>query len=366
MRILHYHTSTADAMIADYVSTLCANMASLCQTDTATDAVTARQKLHSQHFDILHMHSCWDNDSARVASSALKAGVRLVITPHGQLEPWVQHNNYWREKLPKRLLYQRRIIRRAYAVIIQGRMEEECMRQLGWNSRMVVVRNSLVTSSITPAEMSRQTRLVYQRVMDSDTLQLMTDSTKSTLRQLLKIGVTGDERWLCGDPCIRITDDSQWRYLFCYARQEQVMDVVKRGIHVLNLSSPDIDVSNAPCFMPDGYEPSKTIESVIGNSFASENDRLLATFRHLYRLVIRHQLTLAHLVELDRELRYHDADEMRLNETLQERHLYKLTARVMQLMADLTGFDEGYMPMPPLDDRITRKIRKQIDNHLTI
>ncbi len=38
----------------------------------------------------------------------------------------------------------------------------------------------------------------------------------------------------------------------------------------------------------------------------------------------------------------------------------------MQLTYDLTGLDEGHMPMPPLDDRLTRHMRKHIDNHLKI
>lgn len=38
----------------------------------------------------------------------------------------------------------------------------------------------------------------------------------------------------------------------------------------------------------------------------------------------------------------------------------------MQLLADNTGFDEGFMPFPPLDDRITTKTEKQIYNHLKI
>jgi len=38
----------------------------------------------------------------------------------------------------------------------------------------------------------------------------------------------------------------------------------------------------------------------------------------------------------------------------------------MQLIHDFTGLTEGFMPVPPLNDRITKKWHKLIENHLTI
>jgi len=38
----------------------------------------------------------------------------------------------------------------------------------------------------------------------------------------------------------------------------------------------------------------------------------------------------------------------------------------MQLMNDFTGLTEGFMPVQPLNDRITKKWYEQIENHLTI
>ena len=109
-----------------------------------------------------------------------------------------------------------------------------------------------------------------------------------------------------------------------------------------------------------------SIESVIGISFVSENERLLATFKHLRKLVLRRQLTIMHLIELDKELRQHDCEEDKLCEKLGEHNLQKLAGRLMQVMQDLTGFTEGFMPVPPLDDRITKRIRQQVENHLKI
>ena len=38
----------------------------------------------------------------------------------------------------------------------------------------------------------------------------------------------------------------------------------------------------------------------------------------------------------------------------------------MQLAHDFTGLDEGLMPMPMLEDRQTKILKKNIENHLKI
>lgn len=365
MRILHYYASNAPEGVIAYVKTLCEEMGNDAENESVSTLQEALQSLRDRHYDLLHIHSCWQYAANRIARIALQLGTRLIVTPHGQLEPWIMKQRYWKEKLPKQLLFQRKLVQQAYAVIVQGKMEEECLRKLSWNSRTVIIRNSLITNTTTAKLMAQQLWKVYRKIMDSNTWELMTDGTKTTLRQLLKVGVTGDVRWL-GESYVTITDNSQWRMLYCFVHHEQVAETVRRGLQTLHIDAPDFDIQQMPCFMPDGYEPSKTIEEAIGMQYATENDRLMATFRHLRRLTMHHRLTLSHLVELDRELRNHDTAEDQLCDALKERRLYIFARRIMQLTYDLTGLDEGHMPMPPLDDRLTRHMRKYIDNHLKI
>jgi len=287
-----------------------------------------------------------------------------VVTPHGQLEPWVQEENYWKEKLPKRVLFQQSVIRRAYAVIIQGNMERECMDRLGWNSRCVVIRNAVITHSITPSEMAAKTFALYRKIADSNPIALMEQETVTALRNFLKAGITGDVRWL--DDHTGIHDAAEWRKTLCYAHQEHITEVVRRGIRVMGLEAPDLDVEQIPYFLPDGYQEAESIQKTVGNQFASENDRLLATFRYLRRLAAGRQLRIAHLVELDRELRQYGCEEDALAEELTEHKLLKLARRMMALMAEKTGLTEGFMPVALLDDRTTRTLSKRITNNLKI
>lgn len=371
MRILHYYPKD-DQLVSLHVDMLCHSMGLEAENHTATEADKARTLLRGGNYDVLHLHGCWRNSLRTIAGMARKQGTRLVVTPHGGLEPWVMDERRWKEKLPKRVLYQRDIVRSAYAVIVQGKMELQGMEQLGWNPRTVTIRNSAVTSSITPKEMARQTFAVYRKVMDSNTLELMTEDTVSTLHDILKAGITGDSRWVTDSPGTphstgrrQLTADD-WRQVYCYAHQEALTDTLERGIRVLRLQAPDIDPDKLGHFLPTGYTAAESIAHETGDMFASENDRLMATFRVVRRLALTRRLSMHHLVELDRELRQYYCEEDKLCEELREHHLYKLAARTMALMQQLTGLDEGFMPMPPLNDRLTRQMCRQTTERLKI
>ena len=335
--------------------------------DTYQNHVEAMKLLSAGHYDVLHVYGCWHLGAWRMTRLAFKKGTRLVLSPEGQLEPWVMNSHYWKEKLPKLVLFQKWMVERAYAVIIQGKMEEECLKQLGWNPRLVIIRNPLYTNTITTQEAQRQKDVIYRQVMNSNPLQLMTANTRKTLRDIIKAGITRDERWV-GNDCMDITEQDQWHHVLCYAWQEQISEVVARGISILRMTPPDIEaeIKQSMCFVPEGYETPQSIESVIGMQFATENERLIATFRHLRRLVQQDKLAIRHLIELDNELRYHQTEEDRLCEALQEKGLYKVAARLMHVTHELTGLDEGLMPIPALNDYQARKIKRQIDNHLKI
>ncbi len=379
MRILHYYDK-ADEMVSQHVKMLTDNMGLEAESYAATEPEQARTLLKGGHLDILHLHGCWRNSSWNIVKIAFKQGARLIVTPHGQLEPWVQEEKRWKEKLPKRLLYQQTIIQRAYALLIQGSMEQECMQRLGWNSRTVIIRNAVITHSTTPAEMAKKTFAVYRKVLDSNPLQLMADETTRLLYDLLCVGITGDKRWLSATSFLPSTSplaitsttaptklsSDQWRLLLCYAHQEQISDTIRKGIRVLGLDAPDIDATQIDFYVPDGFQYAEGINNTIGYEFVTENDRLMATFRYLHRVYSSDKLAVKHLVELSRELHEHGCDEETLSDDLKERRLWKFAARLMQLMHDVTGLPEGFMPIPPLLDRVTRNMRKKIDNHLKV
>ena len=329
MKVLHLYPAT-DPLIAKHVS-IFGN-----EPDNAEP-------------DIVHVHGCWQYAIVRQAMQARRRGARIVFTPHGGLEPWVISERRLSEKLCKTLLWQRRMVECAYAVIAQGNMEAEALRQLGWNPRIEIIRNAVITNSITSEAMVQHTREVYCKVMDSNTVELMNDDARRLLAMLLKAGITGDKRWVAGQP--PDVEETEWRRLLIYADHENVRTVVDAGCHVLGVKPPYIETGKIKSYLPTAYGLPKVEAHDVAGITAEMHKK---------------PLTLKHFVELDRALRYTDVDDDWLCDALAESHQQKYFRRLLQVLTEQTGLDEGFWPAEPINDRQTRTIRNLLNNHLRI
>jgi hypothetical protein len=299
--------------------------------------------------DIVHVHGCWQYHIVRQAIAAHRQGARIVFTPHGGLEPWIINERRLSEKLAKTLLWQRRMVDYSYVVIVHGNMEAEAMRDLGWNPRIEVIRNAVVTNSITPEAMLQHTQEVYRKVMDSNTLELMAPETRLLMKLLLKAGITGDKRWVTEQP--PVVDEQEWRRMLIYANHEHVRTIVDTGTRILGIHHPYIETENIKSYLPTNYAlPKVEARNVVG----------------IVGEMHRGPLTLRHFVELDRALRRDDVDDERLKDAFEENRQLKYFRRLLQVLTEVTGLDEGFLPSIPVNDRQTQAIRNQLTKHLRI
>jgi hypothetical protein len=205
--------------------------------------------------------------------------------------------------------------------------------------------------------MCTATFAVYQKVMDSNTLELMDEPTGRMLRAIIKVGIMGDRRWTVVLP----SEEVNWRHLLLYAEHENIRNYVDYGISILGLSVPAIDTSRIAAYFPDKYETPRPIREKVGEYTGNETDYLVRIIHQ-----IRQQPLLLHLIELTRELYRDTVDDEQLAERLEEKKLTAFTQSLMQVLDEQTALDEGYMPLQPADTRLTRQIRQQLDNHLNI
>lgn len=364
MKILHFYHKH-DALVAQYVATLSRAMAGYADVKQCHTVGCCHKELAAMHPDIVHIHGCWHFSSAIVAHMARKSGARVVLSPHGQLEPWVIRQRYLGEKLPKMIFFQRSVVKKAYALITMGRMEEGCLQRLRWNSRRETVLNSLVTDTTTAEEMGSKVYAVYRKVLDSNLWPLMADDTLKAMRGVVKAGQTGDHRWLADDEyeaCKHI-DDEELRKVLLYAHQENLSSEVKRGISVLGLDRLGIDAANVPFYYPAGHQAPPPLAT---NDSQTDEERLLAMLVSMRKFLRHHRLAMCHVVALAGALRNSHADEDKLVKMLVERHLMKFAKTIMQVLADLTGLEEGFMPVPAREGRKAYNIEDIITNNLTI
>ena len=352
MKVLYLYTRH-DEIIPQHVSMLAECLRQSAEIRVADSLGAFRKELQQQLPHIIHCHGLPSVTTARAIISALNRGARLVITPHGQLEPWADD----RQRNPAAVYWQKELVRRAYTVILLGRIERTNFEQSRLNHRIREIHNAVITNTISPHAMSADTLAVYQKVLDSDTFVLMDQPTRNMLRTVIKVGILGDPRWAP----VRPSGTIDWRQILLYADNENIRRYVDYGINQLRCSLPPIDTSRIAFFLPDGYTAPVSVSEIVGEYQGKETEYILRIISQ-----IREQPILLHLIELTRELYRDTVDDEQLAEALRDKGLAPFSRALMQVLSETTGLDEGYMPLPPADNSLTQQIRRQLTNHLKI
>lgn len=352
MKVLYLYPKS-NQLISQHVSMLTERLQQSVETHIADSVGALRKALQEQIPDIIHCHGLPSVSAARAVITALNRGARLVLTLHGQLEPWADD----RQRNIAAIYWQKEFVHKAYAVILLGRLERNNFVQIGWNTRIEEIHNAVTTNTISPQDMSTNTFAIYQKVLDSDTLALMDEPTEHMLRAIIKVGIMGDRRWAPILPSGSIG----WRQLLLYAGHENIRNYVDYGISLLGCSVPAIDTSRIAAYFPEGFTIPRPVRETVGEYQGKETEYLVRIISQ-----IRQQPLLLNLVELTRELYRDTVDDELLSEALEEKGLTAFTSSLMQVLSEQTGLDEGYMPLPPADNRLTKQIRLQLTNHLKI
>ena len=99
--------------------------------------------------DLVHVNCCWMPACAFVQQMAQKRNIKVVLTPHGMLEPWIIKRHYWTRKLPALLLYQKAAIQNADCLQATAESEKQNLLKLGYNSNIKIVKLGIDAESIT-------------------------------------------------------------------------------------------------------------------------------------------------------------------------------------------------------------------------
>jgi len=358
MKVLHIYPKT-DEMVAQHVAQLMEGMQLSAEVQAVSNLADFKSVCKTFKPDIVHCHGCWQYNIVNAGNYARKQGARIVLTPHGELEPWVLEEKPLQEKFHKTALWQKPFVEKAFALISFGKMEQQYLTQLKWNPRIEVIHNAVITNSTTREKMCSQTFAVYQKVLDSNVLEQMDDDTQQLMATIIKAGSLGDRRWISSNT--QHPSPIDWRRMLIYAEHQNIRNYIDYGINILGLSAISLDTAQLPAYFPESYQRPQSIKNLVGEYKGNETDYLLRMIRQIEK-----QPLLLHLIEFTRELYRDTVNDDELQEALEEKGLTKFAGRLMQVLQELTLLDEGYMPVDPIDDRGTQKIRDIITNHLKI
>ena len=345
-------------LIAQHVELLAEGLRQSANVKIADNNKSYYQQARDMDADIIHVHGICTMQQTKAMRCATKMGIRYVITLHGQLEPWAVEFQRANQRIGI-LLAQKDYIEKAYAVITFGKLETTSFQKLGWNPRIEEIHNAVYTNTTTPAEMAAKTFALYQKVQDSNTREKMDSYTLDALRVIVKASIMGDKRWVENEPIDpRLIN---WRHLLLYAEHENIANYTDYGIRVLGLSTPLIDTQKIASYYPKNYTRPKPVKELVGDYQGDETDFLMRIIRQLIK-----SPTLLGCIELTRELYRDNVNDDLLAEKLEDAGLTKSAARLIQVLNEELLLDEGFMPIDPLDDKQTDKLRNNLKNHLKI
>lgn len=307
--------------------------------------------------DIVHVHGCWSSETARIVCLSTRRGFRTVLSPHGGLEPWIFRQQMWKEKIPKTVAYQWLAVRRAFVIHVSGAIEHENMKSLGWNKRITIVKNPLVTSEINTKEMASEMLCLYQKVLDTDVFRLMDKNIHQAFSLILHAGISGEK-----SNSVPGIGEKGWRQLLIFAKTENVYELFLKGCNVQQMSLPDLNTNKIETFSvrkgdADGFKKNVSLT----------NEQNIAELIHRIRKnVLRQRIRLNILCQLAVMLRNTEYDEDVLRQALKAKNLTKFTGRIEQILNEWIGLEEGFMPVESINDVFTKKIKNIITNDLTI
>ena len=99
--------------------------------------------------DIVHINCCWMPGCALTQKWAQQSCYKVVLTPHGMLEPWIMARHYWTKKVPALLLYQKAAVKNADCLHATALSEKENLLKLGYNKRIEIIPNGIDVDNIT-------------------------------------------------------------------------------------------------------------------------------------------------------------------------------------------------------------------------
>lgn len=357
MNVLHIYPRSNE-LIQRHVQLLVEGLRQSANVQVADNKKSLYQQARDFEADIIHVHGVNQMLQFKALRCAQKMNIRCVVTLHGQMQPFAFSAMSKAERI-NLLLVQREYVQNVYAVITLGKLETSNFTKYGFNPRIEEIHNSVYTNTITPAEMAAQTFAVYQKVMDSNTREKMDSHTLSALKVIIKTSIMGDKRWVENEPLDpRLIN---WRHLLLYAEHENIVNYTDYGIRLLGLSAPLFDTQKVAAYFPKNYVRPKPIKEIVGDYQGDETDFLMRIIRQLLKAP-----TLLGCIELTRELYRDNVNDDLLAEKLEDAGLTKSAARLIQVLNEELLLDEGFMPIDPLDDKQTDKLRNNLKNHLKI
>lgn len=332
-------------------------------------------------YHIVHVFGSWNKTGIHFLGKAKKLHVPTVFTPLGGLQPWIIKKH----KTARLFAQQQKVAQQASAIHVCGKLEYETFLKLGWNNKVTIIKNPVLTSQVSFHEMAQQMATLYQKVLDSNARLLLSEQSCSIIGQLLALGIDKEilnDHELCTEIKQQIENipTVEWRKIFIYTNDEFIDLPVKIGLQRLQYMPPHIVVEEIDRFSDghqynegdlksdDTYSRNILLRNKISDAIASKEKkerRLMMQLLNLRYEIERHKAPLLHLANIYQSCRYDEMDEDRLKEMARDIGINDFAERLMTVLEEVLGLREGFMPFNQKDDRQAEALTKAITKYNT-
>lgn len=372
LKLLIFVPSHTDAVSIHHELTT--NLAKCLNEKAEVEVVTSAEKEKVSDFsniDILNIFGCWSHSACQVGAKAYKEHVPYIVTPLGGLQPWeMEHHSY--SVLAKE---QQTLVRRASAVHVCGKLEEQTFAKLGWNQRTALIKNPVLTSQTTFVQAADSMLGLYRKVLDSNARLLLNKDTRKIIGQLLQAGIDDKASVISNEKDLeanieKLTDED-WRRLWIYADDEHITEPLRKALkNEYYIEASTIDRFDRDRGYSDGHLKNDMLLSRnlllrnkvkdIFDEHQRKEQMVCLSLLNLQYEITRHKAPLLHLADFYTMLRFTDMDEDSVRDMVKRLKLEDFSVRLMSVMEDFLGLTEGFMPFADKKGRATRRLYKNI------
>lgn len=92
--------------------------------------------------DIVHINGIWNPENWLFQKAAQKLGIKVILSPHGMLEPYILKRNSFKKKIAL-LLYQHKAIKSVEFLHATAKSEYDNIQELGYRQPMFIIPNGI-------------------------------------------------------------------------------------------------------------------------------------------------------------------------------------------------------------------------------
>lgn len=155
--------------------------------------------LEKEKPSLVHINGIWSPQNWGFQKEAQKLGIKVIVSPHGMLEPWIMAHNPLKKKMAL-FLYQKRAIQGAVCLHATAQMEAKNIKALGFTKPICIIPNGIDLTDVKEIKKEYGTKkmVFLSRIHPKKGIEILLEAWRnsSTNGWVLEIAGNGDENYI--------------------------------------------------------------------------------------------------------------------------------------------------------------------------